>query len=314
MYILLCKEGVILKQYYNDNFIEFNEFDTYKYLGLVYPYMCIFKDNIKKNEPALLMLSYDTKGRLQYKYNDIHIKMSQENKIKNIIILLNNFDKAMNIIYKDLKSNDLYIKVLSCMSLITYKTGIRIGKDIYFDKYNSIGLSTLQKKHLTFTNNNCKINFIGKKGVKHEYIIEDKKILTILQLLYNNTLNKDDFIFEININSKKYKITYIDFNEYVKFLFGNENITGKDFRTLLANIIFIDKILNNENNIELDKLIRISINSVAEELHNTKAVSKKSYIFDMIINYIKNNGIDKIKKLNSIDALKYICNNNINKL
>ena len=29
MYILLCKEGVILKQYYNDNFIEFNEFDTY---------------------------------------------------------------------------------------------------------------------------------------------------------------------------------------------------------------------------------------------------------------------------------------------
>ena len=100
----------------------------------------------------LLLNDYFNIHELYYSeyHSEINFKEQKE--------ILNNFDKAMNIIYKDLKSNDLYIKVLSCMSLITYKTGIRIGKDIYFAKYNSIGLSTLQKKHLTFTNNNCKIN------------------------------------------------------------------------------------------------------------------------------------------------------------
>ena len=309
MFILLCKEGVILKEYYNDNFVEFKEFEKYKFLGLVYPYMCIFVNNIDLTKPALLMLSYDTKGRLQYKYNNYHIKQSQENKIKIILLLINNFDKALKKINKDIDSNDLYTKILACMSSITYKTGIRIGKDIYLDKYNSTGLSTLQKKHIKFINNTCKINFIGKKGVKHEYIIKDKKILNILLFLYNNTTNDDDFLFKINKMDKKYKITYIDFNDYLKEIFNNKNITGKDFRTLLANIIFIDKIINNELNIDnIDKLIRTSINSVAEELHNTKNVSKKSYIFEIVINYIKNNGINKIKNLTPIDALIYICN------
>lgn len=309
MYILLCKEGEILKQYYNNDFIEFVDYDKYKYLGLVYPYMCIFVKNLNKKIPSLLMLSFDTKNRLQYKYNDYHIKQSQQNKITKIHILINNIDKVIKQLNNDILSNDRYKVILSCMAILTYKTGIRIGKQLYLTKYNSIGLSTLQKRHITFIDDKCIIKFIGKKGVNHEYIIDDFRVVNILKILYKQVKNQNDFIFQLKELDKIKIITNIDFNNYINELFDNKYITSKDFRTLLANIIFLQQIISNKEEITIDKLIRQCIKYVAETLHNTKAVSKKSYIFEMIINYINKNGLLKLKKLSPINALIYIFKN-----
>lgn len=304
MYILICKEGEYYIQYKNHEFVEFKDYEKYKWLGLVYPYMCIFEQNLNLKKPALLMLSYDTKMRLQYRYNEYHISKSQESKVSYVKIMMKNLKSAMNEIEKDLndKKNDLN-NILALLSLITYKTGIRIGKDIHFKTYNSIGLSTLMKKNLDFKNDECIITFIGKKGVNYKYIIDDQIIVKSLKQLYMKCKNDKDFIFKTNDN---HKITYIDFNEYLKSKFKSDVISGKDFRTLLANVLFLKSFLNDKHDISIDVKIRNSVNFVADKLQNTKAVSKKSYIFSMIIKFIKENGISKIKNMNILDALEYI--------
>lgn len=304
MYILICKEGEYYIEYKNGKFIEFKDYEKYKWLGLVYPYMCILEQNINLKKPALLMLSYDTKMRLQYRYNEYHINQSQESKVKYVKIMIKNLKSAMTEIDKDINNKkDDFKMILALMSLITYKTGIRIGKDIHFKNYNSIGLSTLMKKNLQFKNEECILTFIGKKGVSYKYNINDQVIVKNLKQLYMKCKNETDFIFRTNDDRK---ITYIDFNEYLKDIFKSDVISGKDFRTLLANVLFLNHFLQNKNDMSIDVKIRDSVKYVASNLQNTNSVSKKSYIFSMIIQFIKEKGITKIKNMNILDALEYI--------
>ena len=39
--ILLYNDTIFIKEYKNNTFINFEEYETYKWLGLHYPYMCL---------------------------------------------------------------------------------------------------------------------------------------------------------------------------------------------------------------------------------------------------------------------------------
>lgn len=180
MFILLCKQGSFIKEYKEDQFVEFEEFEKYKRLGLVYPFMCIFKDNFESTEPALLMLSFDSKMRLQYRYNEAHIIKSQTDKLKYVKLMITNIDSAVSQISADIKNSDNEeTQLLALMALITMLTGIRIGKDVHFKTYESIGLSTLMCKNVSCENDTkCIFDFIGKKGVHYKYEIKIENVVT----------------------------------------------------------------------------------------------------------------------------------------
>lgn len=303
--LLLCKEGHVIVEYYDNDFRDFSKIDDFKHLGLVYPFMCIFEQNLSSTEPKLLMLAYDTKMRLQYKYNASHVQASIGKKQEKILALIDSYESAMTKLETDMNSRDEYTQVLACMVVITYKTGIRIGKDIHFKTYNTVGLSTIQKKHVTFSGTQCSFDFIGKKGVQHVYVIKDKQIVQILKRLYDSSKSNTDFLFTVVTGNKQKKITYADFNEYVRSLFSSQLISGKDFRTLLANILFLSKFLS-EDIPNFKKRVSESIKFVADELHNTRAVSKKSYVFNSIMEHIASYGIDTISKMKPLDVLRHI--------
>jgi len=304
MTILLYNTGIKLKQYLNDKFVPFDD-NEYNYLGLNYPYMCIFVNNLTLNTPALLMLSYDTKMRLQYKYNQFHINKSLLDKIIITKKLVNNIQILISQIDKDLAGVQIFRdKIIASMIKITFLTGIRIGKDIHFKTNNSVGLSTIQKKHIIdITPKICVLEFIGKKGVAHHYEITDQSILKILNYLYSSAKKNDDFIFEF----ENHKITYIEVNNYIKLYMKDDQITGKDLRTLLANILFIDHFFKHLD-LKFKNNIIESTKYVAENLHNTNAVSKKSYIFNRIIEYLEHNQLSNLKTKTPIEILKIILN------
>lgn len=311
MLILLRKEGPFIYEYKNDEFINFSDYDMYKHLGLVYPYMCIFKDNLQNTTPSILMLSYDTKMRLQYRYNDAHIHQSQQDKIVYVKLMINNLEHAMKQISADLESKDELKKLLSLMAYITMKTGIRIGKDINLRTYESIGLSTLMCRNVKCDKNVCVFDFIGKKGVKYTYKLDDDICVKLIRYLVSKCKNDNDFIFKTSSR----KITYTDFNDYVKTIFKSDIVSGKDFRTLLANISFLDhfKMLelksisaDSKNTGSREKNIKLSIKHVASVLQNTNAVSKKSYIFSTILEYIYSNYREIIETNDIIKLLKKI--------
>lgn len=322
--ILLMKIGKEIYEYKNNKLEYFKQKEFYKSLGLVYPFMIIFKENFKNKDEqdSLLMLSYDTKERLQYKYSQLRAENSLEEKTTILTNFINSYENLTKNIKKDLMSSDLNIKkILALMCYLLITTGIRIGKDIHYKNYGTIGLSTLKLDNIEFRENKeLFISFIGKKGVYHEYLIYKDIVYDIFEELRdlnkNNSKNKEKFLFFLDNK----KINYNDLNKYIKDNSLNDNLTSKDFRTLIGNITYLDTVLDlieetieNDEKINIENIIKESSKITSEILHNTKSVAKKYYVFDIINDYFRNikdyNDVLKYRD-NSIELLKIILNSN----
>jgi DNA topoisomerase-1 len=176
----------------------------------------------------------------------------------------------------------------------------RGGNKIYEKKYGSYGLTTLHKKHLSITNKELKIDFIGKKGVQNNCIIQNKNIQNIVKKVYNLSNKDDPYIFSITYKNENIKITMNDLNNYLKQF----HVTCKDLRTWNANILFLKnfkKIINNNINesyyqLSDDKRLKLrkkfcrdAIKETSLSLHHTPTICKSSYIFKNILEKIELN-------------------------
>jgi len=247
------------------------------------------------NNKKIIAYGYDSKNRKQVLYNPKFIAKQNIKKYDKISTSIKFFSKLKKKIATDLDSNNDKIKAISVIVTLILTCGFRIGNKKYEKENNSVGLTTLKYKHLKFENNKILIDFIGKKGVRNIAYCENSKIYEYLFNKYNNAAKMDDYIFNYE-NNKIIKSN--DVNEYLKsisLLYSKSNtiITTKDLRTWNANILFIiffkkirknkkgDPNIDNERNINKD--IKKAIEMVAEKLHNTYNICKKSYIDPKII-------------------------------
>ena len=114
----------------------------------------------------------------------------------------------------------------------------------------------------------------------------------------------DDYIFSYGTDNSKV-ITSSDVNEYLRTISKRYSkdiiITTKDLRTWNANMLFLTffkklrKARRNEENKNIERIInkdvKRAIEMVAEKLHNSYSICKKSYIDPKIIE----NAIKEIK-------------------
>ena len=218
---------------------------------------------------------YDSKNRKQVIYNTDFIKEQSVKKYERFIRLENQIEKIKNIILKDIKNENSKKKEIGMILFMILNCGFRIGNEKYVKENNSYGLTTLEFRHLTFTNNKIFIEFVGKKGVINKSICNNK-------IIYNYLLNKK---IKSNNTGRVFHQSSTDVNNYLKNI--NPEITSKDLRTWNANNLFLtymndEDVLNNKNP------IKKSIEKVASSLHNTPAICRKSYLHPELIFIIEN--------------------------
>lgn len=183
----------------------------------------------------------------------------------------------------------------------------RIGKDEYLKKNISTGISTLQKGHVEFLIDKIIISFLGKKQVMNSCVVYEKEIINIIRDLYQNN---GKFIFQYQDNNVLKKITYMDVNA---FLNRYGDFTTKYYRTLKANVLFIDYLRRTKLPItkkELNKNYKEAIEFAAERLYHTKQICKKNYLDSNLLFLYKENNEEFYNLLenNVIDIL----NNQLN--
>ena len=247
------------------------------------------------NNKKIIAYGYDSKNRKQVLYNPKFIAKQNIIKYKKISSSIKFFSKLKKKIARDLSNTDEKIKAIAIIITLIFTCGFRIGNKKYEKENNSVGLTTLKYNHLKFENNKITIDFIGKKGVRNLAYCNHKIINEYLSNKYKITTSKDDYIFTYGINKI---ITSNDVNEYLKKISNyysdtktNTIITTKDLRTWTANTLFITffkKLRRNDNNDNndnrnIEKIIKKAIEMVAEKLHNTYSICKKSYIDPEII-------------------------------
>jgi DNA topoisomerase-1 len=258
------------------------------------------------NNKKIIAFGYDSKNRKQVLYNPTFIAKQNEKKYNKISASINFFSKLKKKIANDLNNTDKKIQAIAVIITLILTCGFRIGNKKYEKDNNSVGLTTLKYKHLKIENNKILIDFIGKKGVRNVAECDNRIIYDYLFNKYKD-VNKEDYIFSYDNNKV---ITSNDVNEYLKKIsiqFSKSDtiiITTKDLRTWNANMLFMTyykkirktrsrNIDKNDNNIDTEKIInkdiKNAIEMVANKLHNSYSICKKSYIDPKIIEDILSN-------------------------
>ena len=257
------------------------------------------------NNKKIIAYGYDSKNRKQVLYNPAFIAKQNAKKYNKIAASVNIFTKLKKKIATDLNSGDEKIKAIAIIITLILTCGFRIGNKKYEKANNSVGLTTLKYKHLKFENNKCLIDFIGKKGVRNTAYCDNSKIYEYLHNKYKQSAG-EDYVFTYGDGDAKI-ITSSDVNEYLKInsnLYSKDDsivITTKDLRTWNANTLFIiyykklrkrkdagaavaaGAVDEGKRDKDNKKDIKRAIEMVAEKLHNTYSICKKSYIDPEII-------------------------------
>lgn len=239
------------------------------------------------NNKKIIAYGYDSKNRKQVLYNPNFIAKQNIIKYKKISNSIKFFSKLKKKIAKDLSNTDEKIKAIAVIITLIFTCGFRIGNKKYEKENNSVGLTTLKYKHLKFENNKILIDFLGKKGVRNLAYCDNKKINEYLNNKHKIASSNDDYIFSYGTNKI---VTSNDVNEYLKMICNNTIITTKDLRTWNANMLFISyfKKLRISDNTNIEKDIKKAIEMVADKLHNSYSICKKSYIDpEIIVNIAK---------------------------
>ncbi len=217
--------------------------------------------------------------------------------------------------------NEKTMAIAVIISLIL-SCGFRIGNKKYEKDNNSVGLTTLKYKHLAFKENKVIIDFIGKKGVRNVAECDNKRIYDYLYHKQATAMSnakdikdiQDTYIFNYDGGEANKVISSSDVNEYLRVISDPYSIiiTTKDLRTWNANMLFLTyyrklqklrkrtskrrEATDGKTEVaeaaaaaeaktakEVEKDIKKAIEMVAEKLHNSYSICKKSYIDPKII-------------------------------
>ena len=244
----------------------------------------------------------DVKMRKQYRYHPAWNALRNHTKFYRLL----SFGKALPAIRlqleKDLATGDLLQKkVLATVVSLMERTNIRVGNNIYEKLYGSFGLTTLKDKHVQISGDKVKFSFVGKKGVKHDITLKNKKLAAVVQKC-RDIPGKELFQY-YKKDGTRHSIDSGMVNGYIKDISGSD-FTAKDFRTWSGTVnafLAFKELGFGDTETDTKKNIVQALDRVAEQLGNTRTVCKKYYVHPLIISLYENKSLEKY--FNSLDEI-----------
>jgi DNA topoisomerase-1 len=221
----------------------------------------------------------DARRRKQYRYHPKWRVVRDETKYYRLI----GFARTLPLIRRrtsaDLRRRGLEReKVLALVVQLLEKTLIRVGNDEYARANRSFGLTTLRDAHVDVRGGRVRFTFRGKSGVEHEISLDDRRLARIVRACRD--IPGYDLFQYYDEHGQPQTIGSADVNQYLKAICG-EDYTSKDFRTWAGTVLAACLLRECEpcrSDAHGKRTIVKAVESVAEKLGNTKAVSRKCYI------------------------------------
>lgn len=239
----------------------------------------------------------DAKGRVQYIYHQEWTKARSEAKFNGMAgfaMILPGIRKRVeeDLMLEGMPKEKVVALIIKLMDIYH----IRVGNDEYAKKNNSYGLTTLKEGHITIDRSDeaegeidAIFEFTGKSGkLWKRRIWEDDLALLIEESGKVGGLFKDQDLFRYeDSNGKDYDIKSYHINDYLdKVTKKHMKVTAKDFRTWAATWKAASRLagqLDPDTKTARRRVVNAVIKTVAEDLGNTVAVCKTSYIHPVIL-------------------------------
>ena len=247
----------------------------------------------------------DDKARKQYLYHSEWDRVRNQAKFNAMIGFAQALPNLRAQVEKDLQVTSLSRdNVLAAVVKLLETTLIRIGNSRYAKLNKSYGLSTLRSKHVSETDSGLAFDFVGKSSKEHHIELQDERLIEIVQAC--SELPGYQVFKYLDENGDKQVVDSADINDYLRIYtcgnkcdsesYGGNLYSAKDFRTWMASVLaasyLYDELQTKSGKVilasepdskERQQLVTNMVKAVAEELGNTPAVCRASYINPVII-------------------------------
>jgi hypothetical protein len=156
----------------------------------------------------------------------------------------------------------------------------RVGNPEYAIQNNSFGLTTLRNDHVRIKGGRVVLDFRGKHGILHHKVVADAKLARILEHCHD--LPGAELFKYFDEAGQLRHVSSEDVNRYLREITGR-HITAKDFRTWAGTNLAVLEIVALQQVKPRKRSAAAVVRRVPEELGNTPAVCRKSYIHPRVL-------------------------------
>ncbi|HLT84755.1 MAG TPA: hypothetical protein VKZ83_11035 [Phototrophicaceae bacterium] len=228
----------------------------------------------------------DDAGRRQYLYHEAWRARRERAKHRHVLEVAAQLPEARAHVAEHLALTSLAREqALAVAFRLLDRGAFRIGGETYAARHETYGLATLRKDHLRIrSDGTLTFEYTAKSGLPRFLELQDDELTGPLTTLRRRRGGGVELLAYRNGRGWT-DLTSADINGYIKELLGPE-ASAKDFRTWRGTVLAAVSLARAEDVGTARKrqaAVREAVKRVAEELGNTPAVSRASYIDPQVI-------------------------------
>jgi DNA topoisomerase I len=243
---------------------------------------------------------YDKTGRKQYVYHPDYRAAQEEAKYDRLIRFGERLPELRAAMTEHLDREELDRERVSAVALRVISLGwFRVGSERYA-REGTYGVTTLLRRHVQVRGRRIRLSFPSKAGIRVRCELVDEDLAEAIRGLLR--VRGGPRVFKYRWEDDLYNLTSKRLNDYVKIYLGEE-FSAKDFRTwggtLLAAIYLAERADQQgfpASEHEQKRSVTAVMRRVAEQLGNTPAVTRESYVSPAVVEqYFEGRTIDDFR-------------------
>jgi DNA topoisomerase-1 len=232
----------------------------------------------------LQAIGRDAAGRLQYRYHPQWQKVRETRKARRLMRLAAALPKIRRSVAAYLASGEptREFAFAAVIELIA-RTAVRPGNDSYTKLHRTHGATTLLKSHAVVEGDSVTLSYRAKGNKRVCKEVDAARLASAITLLGQLPGRR---LFQYRDEAGAVRgVTSAQVNSFLRDIAGVK-ISLKDFRTLLASAAVLEALARTtpaKSARQRRKQVLEAVRATAEELANTPAICRKSYVHEAIV-------------------------------
>jgi DNA topoisomerase IB len=234
----------------------------------------------------------DAAGRRQYRYHDAWRARRDAEKHERVLQIARQLPDVRDAVNAALRTRGLgRERVLAAAVRLLDLGAFRVGSEQYAEENGTFGLATLRREHVRVRGERTFFSYTAKGGVEREVEITDRPTATVVRQLLERPEDTGEDLLAYQADDGTWRdVSSSEINAFLKEISGAE-ITAKDFRTWTATVLMAAALAEQpppRSRTARKKAVRAAYQLVSEQLGNTPAVCKASYVDPRVVDRFEN--------------------------
>ena len=226
-------------------------------------------------------IGWDDKGRKQYRYHPDFRSKQDNAKYDRCAEFGQALPRLRKRVALDLRKRKMTReRAVAAVVRLLDSGQIRVGNEAYARDNKSFGATTLRKRHARVSGDTLKLQFKAKSGKLCTLRMTDRSLSRFVKKMLD--LDDQHLFAWLDDEGEAHPVTSSDVNAYIREATG-EDFTAKHFRTWAASVTAFDALASAEHDLSLAAMLE----PVTQQLGNTPAIARKSYVHPRLIGLVK---------------------------